>query len=300
MRAATPGGGPKSSTSWWAWNFGSSRFGRGWSGPVAHSSSSPARKPAKSVRASAAEAGEVGAGERAPGEEVREREEVHALHVVVVAQRRVDARDGAAQRRGHLLGRPRERLDAPLLPAAGVELERLVHAVREHDAAHREAERLEPLVHLDDVLRRRAALRDLDRVADAVGVDERARERVGLPRLVERREAPEAAVRERERGDGVVAARHGHHVAEDAGGGVVRRRGERGLGDDDDGVAVLEAVPDAVLEDEGVVEEVEADERPRPPPRLDRDGLGVARRARHQGLEELPDLACHVAVPRSR
>ena len=210
--------------------------------------------------------------ELTPRAEVRIREEVDALDVVVVAQGRMYAGDGGAERRGHLFVRPGEGLDAPLLAAPGIEVERLVHAVGEDYPPHRQAERLEPLVHLRHVGRGDAALRDFDGVADEVGADDLAGQDFRPALLRQRREAPEAAGEQREGRHGVVAARNRHHVAEDARLGVVPPAAQRGFRDEDDGIAVLVTPEDALLEDERVVEKVVALERAGPPPSLDGNG----------------------------
>ena len=219
--------------------------------------------------------------EASPRQKVRVREEVDALHVVVVAKRRMDARNRGAEGRGHLVAGPGERLDAPLLAAVRVEIQGLVDAVGEDDAAHRQPERLKPLVHLGDVGRRDGALGDFDRVADDVGAHDLLRQRAGALLLGKGRKPPEFARKERQRGHGVVAARNRHHVAEDARLVVPAAAVQRGFRDEHDGVAVFEFVEHALFEDERVVEKIVAAEGARAPPGLDGDRAGPLRRGRH-------------------
>ena len=82
-------------------------------------------------------------------------EEMHALHGMVVVQRRGDPLAALRDRRADARLGPGERLHAPLLPPFAEMLERLVIALRHHHVVKREPQSADQPIVQDDQLRAR-------------------------------------------------------------------------------------------------------------------------------------------------
>lgn len=118
------------------------------------------------------ESREVVRGEIGEAAELAEGEQVDALDAVVIDQGTLDTRAAGPQGKLHLVARPRQRLDAPLLSQTAVELHRRIHTVGDHNGVQRPAQAVQPLVgrmqhpDVDDTLR------ELDAAVDKVAADD--------------------------------------------------------------------------------------------------------------------------------
>ena len=154
---------------------------------------------------------------RQPGHavELRPRKEMHALHRVVVADRRGYPLAALRDSRLDPRLRPSQRLYAPLKAAFTEMLERLIVPLGHHDILQSKPKPPDqPIVENDKFRTRNVALGKLKLAVHDVADKNRMHHRVRAPVHRKIAKIPELTGKERQRSNAVVAARDRHEMAE--------------------------------------------------------------------------------------
>ena len=201
---------------------------------------------AHQLRQRHAESREVGAGEPGQTVELRPRQEMHALHGMVVVQRGGDPLAALGDGGADAGLRPGERLHPPFLPPLAEMLERLVVALRHHHVGQRKSESVhEPRVKRHQLRARHVALGDLQLPLHDIRDKDGMRQGVGPPFRRQVAEIPQPAGEQRHRRHAMVAVRDRDKVPEGPRHEVVLLRHEhRGV--------FVDALPHVTLEDDRI------------------------------------------------